>query len=56
MISEDEVSTLYTLTACTSRPSVNYLQPGNVLNGNMDASTHDTVKEPHTGGGSSKNV
>jgi hypothetical protein len=59
MISEDEVSTLYNLSRCKSYRPVNQSQAANVVNYKIDKkhlSAHDTVGEPHTGGGFSQNV
>jgi len=59
MISEDEDSTLYNPVTRKSRTPVNQKRGGNVLSisrANTDAPTCDTVREPHTGGGSNQNV
>lgn len=59
MISEDEVSTLYSLPSGKSHRPVNQSQAANVVNYKIDEnhlSAHDTVGEPHTGGGFSQNV
>ncbi|CAN5177904.1 hypothetical protein BH24ACT16_BH24ACT16_05920 [soil metagenome] len=59
MISEDEVSTLYNMPSGKSYRPVNQSQAANVLNYKIDKkhlSAHDTVGEPHTGGGFSQNV